>query len=92
MRPWRLQNRFQEASGVAPGPLPGRSWGSPAAKAGLERFWGGSWRLLGLSRGALAALWGRSWRLLGRFLDPWVWEHFALLLKALNENREDLDF
>ena len=42
------------------GLFPGRSWGSLAAKAGLER----SWRLLGLSRGALGALRGR---LLGRF-------------------------
>ena len=64
MRARRLQNHSLEASG---GPL----GANPAPKAGLERFWGGSWRLLGLSWGGLGALQGRSWRILGPFGGSW---------------------
>ena len=54
----------------APKSLPGGLWatfgGPSGGPSGLERFWVGSWRLLGLSRRALGTFRGRSWRLFGR--------------------------
>ena len=75
----------------------------PAAKAGLERFWDVSWWLLAAPGGSWAsprALLGLSGPLLappGQLLSLGTlrgsfWELFELRLKALKENRENLDF
>ena len=58
MRPGRLQNRFQDLSEVAPGPLPGAlfsggSWASPGALLGLSgTALDASWVAFGVPGGA----------------------------------------
>ena len=94
MRPGRLQNRFQDLSGVTPGPLPGALGGKSAFRP--------IFRCLLAAPGPLP---GRSWGCPGPLLTPpgsllgslgalrgWFCELLALLLQTPSENRGNLVF
>ena len=72
-------------------------WPTLSTRSNEKKCWAGgskiaSRRPLGWLLGLSGAAFGASWAAFGVPGEGWFWELFALLLKALGENRENLVF